>query len=243
MANVYIVKRTSTTHQDMSLEQQDSTLRNWVQEHGHVVAGESVENGISGGKDFKKRNGVMKLITSMNKGDILAVYSLSRLTRSLGDLLAISKLLEKKGCHLATLQESINTTSPMGRFFFNIMGSIFQLEREMIQNRVLNGLNFKRSKGEKLGGKCAPYGFDVKETPSVNKKGEPITIKTLVLNKKECEVIEIILDMRKKQYTLQGIADALNADNIPSKQGSIWMPMTVRNIIKREEAALEKGAR
>lgn len=236
MAQVIIIKRTSTNHQDLSIEAQDTALRKWCEAHGHTVKGESTEIAVSGSKKIKKRSQAMKLVNNLAKGDILAVYSLSRLTRSLADLMAIAEILQKKEANLVSLTEQIDTTSPSGRLFFHIMGSLYQFERELIAQRVKFGLDHKRSKGEKLGG-LTPLGFDVKPLQTMNRKGEPVTVKTLIPNQKDREIIDTILDLRAKKYTQQQIADVLNAEKIPTKHGSVWMQSQVHNVLKKEAVA------
>jgi len=235
MADVYMVTRTSTNHQDLSIEAQDAALRKWAMNHGHIVKGISTEDGVSGGRDIKKRH-IMKILNKMGKGDILATYSWSRLTRSLSDLMEIAKILEKKGSHLVSIVEQIDTSTPQGRLFYHIMGSMHQFERELIAQRVRFGLDHKRSKSEKLGG-MIPFGYDVKVVPGMNRKGEPTKIKKLVPNEKEHFIIEKILTLRRESCTLKNIANTLNAEGIPTKNGSVWLSGQINRIVRREARA------
>jgi site-specific DNA recombinase len=236
MANVYLVKRTSTSHQDFSISAQDAALRKWAEAHGHTVIDESVEIGVSGAKKLTKRSKTMKILNQIKKNDILAVYSLSRLSRSLADLIVHAEILEKKGGNLVSLTEAIDTSSPAGRLFFHMLGALGQFERELVASRVKFGLDHKRSKGEKLGGSLA-YGYDLQVVPGVNRKGEAISIKKLIPNTKERDIINTIQDMRAKQYTLKNICDVLNAEGVSTKEGSVWQPSQVYYLLKREAAA------
>jgi len=95
------------------------------------------------------------LFRGMKKGDVLVVWKLDRLTRSLSDLLQILKRLEEVGAGFRSLTEAIDTTTAVGRMLMQILGSFAEFEREMIRERTKLGLARARLEGKRLGGSQA----------------------------------------------------------------------------------------
>jgi DNA invertase Pin-like site-specific DNA recombinase len=98
------------------------------------------------------RPGFIDCFKVLRQGDTLVVWKLDRLGRNLSHLLQTAERLEKKGVRLKVVTEAIDTSTPMGRFMFNVMGSFAQLERKMIQERTLAGLATARERG-RIGGR------------------------------------------------------------------------------------------
>ena len=84
--------------------------------------------------------------------DVLVIWRLDRLGRNLKELIELVNELEKKGCGLVSLKESIDTTTPAGRLVFHIFASLAQFERELIQERTKAGIKSARERG-KIGGR------------------------------------------------------------------------------------------
>ena len=92
-----------------------------------------------------------KMLDEIAENDVVIVESLSRLARSTKDLLNICELLQKKKASLISLKESIDMTTPIGKFFISVMGAINQLERDTAAQRTKEALGAKKAKGAKLG--------------------------------------------------------------------------------------------
>ena len=92
----------------------------------------------------KDRPELKKMLESLTEGDTVVVESLSRLGRSTRDLLELTELFEKKGVHLISLKERIDTSSSTGRLLFTLMSAIAQFERDVIADRTREGLNSAR---------------------------------------------------------------------------------------------------
>lgn len=92
-----------------------------------------------------------KALGSLKEGDILVVWKLDRLSRSLGDLLNILKQIESAGAGFKSLTEAIDTTTPVGRMLAGVLGSFAQFEREMLKERTKIGLARARAQGRKGG--------------------------------------------------------------------------------------------
>lgn len=86
-----------------------------------------------------QRPELRKLLPQLKTGDLLIVYKLDRLARSLKDLLSILEQIEKAGCGFKSLTEPIDTVSPAGRLMLNVLGSVAEFERSLIRERSIAG--------------------------------------------------------------------------------------------------------
>lgn len=94
----------------------------------------------------------------MHAGDVLVIWKLDRLGRSLRDLVNLVGTLMEKGIGLQSLQDPIDTTSSQGRLVFNIFASLAEFERDLIVERTRAGLNAARARGRRGG---RPKGLSV----------------------------------------------------------------------------------
>src|SRR6516164_7262303 len=97
---------------------------------------------------------LQNILRGIKGGDVLVVWKLDRLTRSLSDLLSILKTLQERGAGFRSLTEAIDTTTPVGRMLAGVLGSFAQFEREMIRERTRLGLVRARLEG-RIGGRRA----------------------------------------------------------------------------------------
>lgn len=93
-----------------------------------------------------------ELLKRLRQGDKVVIYKLDRISRSTKHLIELSEMLNDKGVDLVSLQDSIDTSTSMGRFFFRTMASIAELERDIISERTRSGLESARARG-RLGGR------------------------------------------------------------------------------------------
>ena len=93
-----------------------------------------------------------KMLDQLRKGDVVVVWKLDRLSRSLKDLLVIMERINQVGAGFKSLTESIDTTTPAGRMMMQMVGSFAEFEREMIRERTKAGLEAARSEG-RIGGR------------------------------------------------------------------------------------------
>ncbi len=94
---------------------------------------------------------LQKLLTHLRKGDIVVVYKLDRLGRSLKHLLDVVAELNQKEVGIRSINDAIDTTTPQGRLFFNISASFAEFERDLIRERTKSGLEAARARGRKGG--------------------------------------------------------------------------------------------
>lgn len=93
-----------------------------------------------------------KLLGQLRKGDVLVVWKLDRLSRSLRDLLMIMEKIQESKSGFKSLTESIDTTTPAGRMMMQMVGSFAEFERAMLKERTLAGLESARREG-RIGGR------------------------------------------------------------------------------------------
>jgi DNA invertase Pin-like site-specific DNA recombinase len=107
------------------------------------------EDRISGAK--AARPGLTLALEIARAGDVLMVWRLDRLGRSLHDLIVLAKSLEAAGIGLMSLQENIDTTTSGGRLVFHLFGALAEFERNLIRERTRAGLTAARARGRQGG--------------------------------------------------------------------------------------------
>jgi len=108
------------------------------------------EDRASGSKD--DRFGLTSALDFVRPGDVLVVWKLDRLGRSLSHLLSIINTLKEKQVAFRSLTEGMDTTTPSGELLFHVFGALAQYERALIKERVLAGLTSARKRG-RVGGR------------------------------------------------------------------------------------------
>lgn len=103
----------------------------------------------------KDRTGLKELLYQARENDIVVVWRLDRLARSLKDLIEIAGQFQSRNIGLISLTESIDTTTPTGKLFFYIFGALAEFERNLIIERTQAGLAAARVRGRKGGRKPA----------------------------------------------------------------------------------------
>lgn len=112
--------------------------------------------GISGAS--VKRPGLRKTLRRIKAGDVLVVWKLDRLGRSLPHLVETINALRERGVGFRSLQEQIDTTCAGGRFYFHMLAALAEFERELISERTRAGMASAKRRGVRIGrpGKIAP---------------------------------------------------------------------------------------
>lgn len=101
-----------------------------------------------------------KILFKLRPGDIIVVYKLDRIARSLKDLLRILDRIQLADAEFRSLTEVIDTRSPAGRMMLQILGAFAEFEREMIRERTLVGMAAAKQRGAKFG---RPRGLNPRE--------------------------------------------------------------------------------
>ena len=139
------------------------------------------DGGFSGGTLVRPR--LKRLLADVEAGkvDIILLYKIDRLTRSLSDFAKIVEILDGKGASLVSITQSFNTTTSMGRLTLNMLLSFAQFEREVTGERIRDKIYASKRKGIWMGGPV-PLGYDVVE-------------RKLVVNDQEAEQVRAIMRM------------------------------------------------
>jgi len=105
---------------------------------------------LSGMKN--NRPGLQLALEVLRKGDTLVVWKLDRLGRTVKGLIDLVNQLHLKGIHFNSITDHVDTSTPSGRFFFHIMASLAQMERELVAERTRAGLAVAKEQG-RIGGR------------------------------------------------------------------------------------------
>ena len=127
------------------------------------------EDRASGAKT--DRPGLAQAVAYVRSGDVLVVWKLDRLGRSLSHLIDTVGTLEAQGAGLRSLTEEIDTTTPGGRLIFHVFGALGQFERDLIQERTRAGLKAAATRGRHGGRKSVVTAEKLKRARAIIAKG------------------------------------------------------------------------
>jgi DNA invertase Pin-like site-specific DNA recombinase len=146
---VALYARVSTSDQNCELQLSD--LRRMSESREFEIVGEYVDNGISGAKD--NRPELNRLMKDARRGQFKAVlvWRFDRFARSLKHLVMALEEFRSLGIEFLSHQEAVDTSTPVGRMLFQVIGAMAEFEREIIRERVIAGLRQAKKKGKKLG--------------------------------------------------------------------------------------------
>jgi site-specific DNA recombinase len=188
---------------------------------GWSIAGEYEDAGISGTKDASARPGLAGLVAAAEIGNIDAVIvlALDRLGRRTRIVLDLVDQLAVAGVDIVSCKESLDTTTPAGRFVLTMFAALAQLERDNIVERTTAGRNVRGKKDGDRGGRL-PYGY-VRSASG------------LVVDPDAAGVVKRIFRLRAERRTLRDIAAIMQS---PSPRGGAWFASGVREILINEPA-------
>ena len=179
---VCLYARVST--KDQTCERQLVELREVAKNHDWDIVDEYVDEGISGSKKSRPELDRMLKDAISCKFEMVVTLELSRLGRSVSNMCQIVDLLKSKKIDLFIKNQNISTDTIVGEFFFNIINSVSQYEKDLISERVVSGLENARKKG-RIGGK------------------KPITVETR----------DKIIEMKKFGFSFRNIKSELKVGN------------------------------
>jgi site-specific DNA recombinase len=148
-----------------------------------------------------ERPALKRLLRDIESGriDVIVVYKIDRLTRSLADFAKLVETFDAKSISFVAVTQQFNTTTSMGRLTLNVLLSFAQFERELASERVRDKVAASRKKGKWTGG-TVPLGYDAKDKKLVINKAEAETVRTifsLYLELKSFGKLVAALDRRK----------------------------------------------
>jgi site-specific DNA recombinase len=179
---------------DAQREAAEAYIKSQAHEGWRLVKARYDDGGLSGGT--LDRPALQSLLDDIRsrKVDVVVVYKVDRLTRSLADFAKLVELFEAHGVSFVAVTQQFNTTTSMGRLTLNVLLSFAQFEREVAGERIRDKFAASRRKGMWMGG-TIPLGYDVKD-------------RKLVVNKDEADRVRLIF----RQYLAVGCVSKLRMD-------------------------------
>jgi len=156
-----------------------------------------------------ERPALQELLTAVRAGqvDVIVVYKVDRLTRSLSDFAKLVELFDQHSVSFVSVTQSFNTTTSMGRLTLNVLLSFAQFEREVIGERVRDKIAASKAKGLWVGGSI-PLGY-----ASINKK--------LVVVAEEAETVRLIFRRYLELKSIRDLADDLDRQGIRTRRQTL----------------------
>lgn len=146
---VAIYLRVSTA--DQTTLNQELELKFYCERNNYEIFKIYKDEGISGAKTSRPQLDLMLQDMRNKLFDAIIVWKFDRLGRSTSHLLQVLEEMKNKGVRLIATSQSIDTETPMGKFFFTILSGFAEMEREIIRERILLGLERRRKQGKRLG--------------------------------------------------------------------------------------------
>ena len=147
-----------------SLDAQREACESYITSQQHegwsILPNQYNDGGFSGGNT--ERPALQQLINDIKKGkiDVVIVYKVDRLSRSLADFVKIIDLFDHHEVSFASITQQFNTSSSMGRLTLNVLLSFAQFEREVTSERIRDKIAASKKRGMWMGG-VVPLGYDV----------------------------------------------------------------------------------
>ncbi len=152
------------------------------------------------------RPALERLMTDVDAGriDVVVVYKVDRLTRSLADFARIVERFDAKGVSFVSVTQAFNTTSSMGRLTLNVLLSFAQFEREVTGERIRDKIAMSKARGMWMGG-TPPLGYDHRD-------------RDLLINPAEAETVRAIYRRYLQIGSVHRLRDVLEAEGVRSKR-------------------------
>lgn len=222
--------RVSTQEQaieGVSLEAQEKRIRGWCEAENLPLAGMFVDAGVSGGR-ADNRVGLQKALAACRRGDLLIFLSLSRLSRSVKDIIQIQDQLRRRGVDVVSLTEKLDTSGAMGKFGLHMLAVIAELERDVISERTRMAIHHLQGQGRYTGGP-RPFGWEV----GLQGVLHPVPA--------EQRLIRRSMELRGLGMGFQRIARALQQEGHVSPSGTRIHPEQVRRWIRSSRPLVPEG--
>lgn len=172
---------------------------------GWVLLSEAYDDGgLSGGS--MERPALQRLLNDIRSGliDIVVVYKIDRLTRSLADFAKLTELFDTNGTSFVSVTQHFNTSTSMGRLTLNVPLSFAQFDREVAGERIRDKIALSKRRGMWMGG-LPPLGYD-----GIDKK--------LIVNEREAETVRYIYDRYLRIGSIAALKQVLDDKGIVSKR-------------------------
>ena len=192
---------------DAQREAGEAYVKSQASEGWKVIPALYDDGGCSGGT--MERPALRRLLADVEAGliDVVVVYKIDRLTRSLADFARIVERFDARGVSFVSVTQAFNTTSSMGRLTLNVLLSFAQFEREVTGERILDKIAASKAKGMWMGG-IPPLGYDLPAPGS----------RTLLVNEDQATTVRLIFARYLELGSVHQLAQDLAARGIMSKR-------------------------
>ena len=217
---VYVRRSTDDEHQPYSIEAQDTRLAAYIGSQPGWRQAARFADDASGATT--SRPGLLRALAAARAGviDVLLVYRVDRLTRSLRDLVTLLDDLDQAGVVFRSATEPFDTATPMGRMLVQMLGMFAQFERDTIIDRVIAGMERKAAAGKWKGGR-RPFGYQV----------DPATA-TLVVDESEAAVVRLVFGLyTRERLGGKTVARTLNNRGHRTTTGGPWSAHQVARLL------------
>jgi DNA invertase Pin-like site-specific DNA recombinase len=189
-------------------------------------------------KNIDGRPGLKKVLAMVGGGEIdaIVVYKLDRMFRNTVDALQTTKEFDEHGVAFHSINETIDTKSAMGRFFFTLMAALGEMERALISERITSAMQHMKTTGQRCG--MIPYGMQAVIGPYNATKKKSATF--LVPNLEEQKIIVAVMIHRWSGAGYNEIARRLNSAGLRTRTGNNWEAKGILRIVEAEEKKQNK---
>jgi len=182
------------------------------------------DGGFSGGN--MERPGLKALLGDVDAGlvDVIVVYKVDRLTRSLADFAKIVERLDAKQASFVSVTQAFNTTTSMGRLTLNVLLSFAQFEREVTGERIRDKIAASKKKGLWMGGPV-PLGYEVVERKLVPVPEEVERVRTIMRRYLEIRSVPALLEQLRAEGVVTKVQRRVSGPHrggIPFRRGSLF---------------------
>ncbi|OHT18225.1 recombinase family protein [Edaphosphingomonas haloaromaticamans] len=189
-----------------------------------LVPGRYDDGGFSGGN--MERPGLKTLLADVEAGlvDVIVVYKVDRLTRSLADFAKIVERLDAREASFVSVTQAFNTTTSMGRLTLNVLLSFAQFEREVTSERIRDKIAASKKKGLWMGGPV-PLGYQVVERKLVPMPGEAERVRAIMRRYLEIRSVPALIEILRAEGVVtkvQNRASGPHRGGIPFARGSLF---------------------
>ncbi|ABD13339.1 Recombinase [Frankia casuarinae] len=208
---IYLRRSTDDENQPYTIEAQEERLRSYVDSQPNWIVALRFADDASGATT--ERKDLQRALAAARNGliDVLLVYRVDRLSRSLRDTVDLLEELEQAGVVFRSATEPFDTATPIGRMLLQILAMFAQFERDMIIDRVIAGMERKAAKGLWKGGR-RPFGYQVDKIA-----------KKLIIDVAEATIVRLIFDLYvRDRLGTRAIASVLNNRGLRTTVGGPW---------------------
>ena len=200
------------------LAAQENDVRRYAEYRGWTLAEIFREEGVSGYK--RERPALERMRTAAKAGAFnVAIFpSIDRAGRSVRDVIETDRALRSFGVETVFIREGVDTSTPTGELFRNIMASLAEFEGRVIYERLSKGKERKAAEGGYTGG-WLPYGY---------RRGDDGTVAAVP---EEAAVVKRIFRWSARGVSQRTIAERLNAAGVPTRKGGPWRRSTIYNVL------------